>query len=315
MKRFILILLICAMLVGCLVSCNIVDTQPNAQPEDPEESPNPEKPVEEVPPFEVYQNPQVDIADEELQDKIYSYLTDYLDSYGAEVLIFPSTLEYNINAIKTGRRPILVKISSDDYYYVCAYFNASHDYVEGEDDIYCCCDSYTWVSFENATDIAEEYNGEKFIAAFQLNRSSLTCDILSKDATVPIIQHFKMFEPKFSKGFNIKAFDEFNHEVIYLAPSKADIVLYCVSDVGYQTAFIDFMYYENEYFIKTFIKMELDKGGYLNNDLNEELGKYYDYLMDPVRYNIYEHKGLSGKTVCYLLTDLNSFVSIFKEQD
>ena len=80
MKKIILILLTCAMLVGCLVSCNIVDTQPNAQPEDPEESPNPEKPVEEVPPFEVYQNPQVDIADEELQDKMISYVK-YLDFF------------------------------------------------------------------------------------------------------------------------------------------------------------------------------------------------------------------------------------------
>ena len=33
MKRLILILLICAMLVGCLVSCNFGNTQPNAQPE------------------------------------------------------------------------------------------------------------------------------------------------------------------------------------------------------------------------------------------------------------------------------------------
>ena len=33
MKRFIIILLTCAMLVGCLASCNFGNTQPNAQPE------------------------------------------------------------------------------------------------------------------------------------------------------------------------------------------------------------------------------------------------------------------------------------------
>ena len=46
MKRFIIILLTCAMLIGCLASCNIVDTQPNAQPEEPEEAPDPENPIE-----------------------------------------------------------------------------------------------------------------------------------------------------------------------------------------------------------------------------------------------------------------------------
>ena len=309
MKRFILIMLTCAMLVGCLASCNILDPQQNAQPEEPE------NPVEDNQLFEVYQNPQIDITDEELQEKIYSHLTDYLEMYGAEILIVPRTFEDHINDIKKGKRPILVKISPEDYYYVCAYYNASHDYSEGEDDLYCCCNDYTWVSFENATDIAEEYNGEKFIAAFQLNTSSLTCDLLSKEASVPIIQHFQMFEPEFFEGFNIKEPDEFNHEVVYLTPSNADVILYCMSNVEYQLSYVGCMYYENEYFIKTLIKMEPEKGACIDNDLNDEFGEYYDYLIDSVRYKTYEYKTSSGTAVCYLLTDLNSFVSIFKEQD
>ena len=317
MKKFILILLVCAMLVGCLAACDIGDHQPNRQPETSHKQPEStdEQPKDkEKQPFEIYQSPQVNVTNEEIYEETLNELSEYLYLLNGSVNVWPSTFEYDINLIKKGLSPIFVKISPGDYYYMCAYFTASHDDPEEEYDLHCCLDDYTWVSFEKATDIVESYNGQNLIAAFQINRTSITCDILSKEQEIPIIQHYQLFDPEFFGGFNIKEPIEFNHEVIYLTSLDVRVKSYCSLSLSDQSAYISCMYYEDGYYIKNLMKMELSKGGDIVVDLKKEFGEYYDYLTDPDRGKLYEQTNSNEKKTYYLLTDLNSFVDIFKEQ-
>ena len=294
MKRLILILLTCAMLVGCLASCNILDPQQNAQSEEPQEGPNKR------------------VYGEDVEEEISTQLSDYLRMLKLDYGLTDYTFENQINSLKDGRVPIFVNFSPKDCYYVCAYYNISHDVAEGDGGIYCCVDNYTWVKFNKSTEIPQRYNDQEIIIVFQINRTDLIMNLLSEEIEPPIIQHFQMFEPEFIDGFNIKNSIEFSNIYIYLYGFDRRMILFSASNIFDRSLLIDCVFYENEYYVSNMIKKEISGKNTITVDLVYYFGEHYDYLTDSSREKIYVETNLAGVTTHYLLTDLNSFINIIK---
>ncbi len=308
MKKFLLIVFLCLALCACIVACDVVDENSDGAQTDDVTTETPTQT-----PYEIHENPIKQVTGEEIEEEIRSQLSNYLYSLGVDYGLIGYTFEDQINSIKKGARPILVSFDSKDCYYVCAYYSTSDDHLEGIGEIYCCVDNYTWVKFDKATDIPESYNDEKLIAAFQMNGAALSSDLLSKEIEVPIIYHFRMFEPEFTNGFNIKELVEFNNTYIYLYGSDRNVVLFCTTNILTRASLIDCIYYENEYYISNMIKKEFTQGEDLVIDLKEDFGEYYDYLTGPSREKIYEETNSREEKTYYLLTDLESLISIVKQ--
>lgn len=95
---------------------------------------------------------------------------------------------------------ILVEFDPENYYFACAYFDGehTHDYLSN-----CCSDEYEWVGFRRAEYIPEVYNGKQFVAAFQINRTSVCRDILHPLKLVPEIELSQGYMPEFVDGYNV----------------------------------------------------------------------------------------------------------------
>ncbi len=123
--------------------------------------------------------------------------------------------------VKRGAQPLHIEFDPDDYYYMCCYYNVTHEYPE---DLNCCVDKYTWVKFEDSNDIVEIYNGEKFIAAFQINKAVFVRDISLHASAVPEVEYFKIFDAQFENGYNISENIYFDRTILYAYSSKQSIV-------------------------------------------------------------------------------------------
>ena len=138
------------------------------------------------------------LSDEEKEKELISELTEYLknknvDFDAGELVRFDEH-------VKRGAQPLHVQIDPENYYYMCGYYNATHNY--GENPDYCCAKNYTWVKFEKAAEISEAYNGEKFVVAFQINKAAFVNDISPEKSAVPEVEYFQLFETQFKGGKN-----------------------------------------------------------------------------------------------------------------
>ena len=289
MKKFILILLTCAMLIGCLASCNILDPQSNAQPE-PEPNNNG---LDKHPPIEDNNN------------DLISILSDYLKRLYISYDMPPTpTLDEEIDDIKNGKQALLVEFIASDYYFICCYYESDHD-----EHNYCCVDKYTWAGFENAVDILEYYDDKKIIAAFQINKAYSVTDIVNDETKVSSFEHFELFEMEFEGGYNINKAIDFSKTLVYLNEN------YDTDTIFYSTSV-----YNNDWFTIPCIK--LDGGVYLKIhthcdyygdlsyiDLDYEFGKYYDSIIDIMYTDKYSTTASNGEVIYYFgLIEINDFV-------
>ena len=130
MKKLILILLACVMLIGCFVSCDAIDKEP------------------------------VELSREGKDQEIVSTLIQHMQRKTGFVDAVDLPMSHEIEEVKAGTsQAIHVAFNPRDYYFVCAYHNAAHEHV---DDLSCCKEyNYTWVKFSRKEDITKQYNGKE----------------------------------------------------------------------------------------------------------------------------------------------------------
>ena len=199
-----------------------------------------------------------------------------------------------------GYKPLLVKLDPSSCYYVCGYSNNAFgcsgekcfvtNERRGESDSFCHAESYTWVKFDEASEIQEYYNGEKFVAAFQLNPSLEVTNILSVDEEVPDFEYFRRYIPEFKEGLNVEpaiALREGEEGYIYVTRSD-DKIIYCEYESSSITPCIQI---EGQYYIKYLFDIGTD-GLNIEEDISVLLGEYYDGLRNVIDTQKFDRYGV-----------------------
>ena len=213
MKKLILILTLIFALTLCFVACDVADENSDgSQTEDSTET-SVNNDIEQA----TMEPVSVEEKRIELIAALISYLRGIMTDYD-----LPDIVPFH-EQVKRGKQPLYLKFSPDSYYYMCGYYNPIHEYVE---NMYssCCVQEYTWVEFENATDILDEYNGQKFVVAFQINKTSLVKDVSANAEAVPKVEYFQVFTPEFENGSNVNESIIFDKTFLYANSSKKSIV-------------------------------------------------------------------------------------------
>ncbi len=217
-------------------------------------------------------------------------------------------LEYQIDIIKSGSvQPLLVDIDSSDYYFICAYFNCNQH--EDENDEYNCASEYTWVKYENENAIKDSFESKAFIEAFQINRASITKDIITGDSKSRLAEQVNVYWPEFRGGVNVSPADFSNRTFIFLNKSQGDTVYHSllINDEFYA---IDCICLDDEYYIPIETHSENANGELFDSTTFEwELGEYYDALTKIMITGKYSRKSnQTNETTYYGLFDIDQFV-------
>lgn len=264
MKKRILIIILCGILAILLVACKgEVESGGGEEPTTPPiQDPNgPDAPVESLSPAD---------RDSELIRELVSYLKGYFDSCDLP----PSNLEQKIDSIKDGSRPEYVSFDPESYYFVGGYYNAEHDH---EKEKYCCVDEYTWVIFEDATQIQEYYAGEKNVVVFQVNRSLFTTDLLTGEQLTGM-EHFQIFVPEFADAKNTNEPYVYGETYIYLKSYGDSAIYYSSRKAAHYLKTIPCEKYGKGYYIPVALYTVEISGEQIDYDLTAEFGEYYDIL-------------------------------------
>ena len=345
MNKIISIILLCCLLLTCLSSCALTDKifgNNDSEPEKPEvtppenpggtESETPENTEQVTPGEEENKTPNNEEENktpdntgngtpDDIEDKtpvelqatngLVVALIEYLRGLNADYDLPATSTGIKIDQIKGGKQALHVGLDNSEYYFVCAYYNASHSY---ETQNYCCATDYTWVKFKNADEISEKYNDLDFFVGFQINSPSFVTDILNEDASVPPFEHFKIYTPNFSDGLNTNEAIEFGASFIYINLLDYEKIYYSLSVYYTVLVMLPTISLDGQYYVLVSeIKIIYPDGReYVNNSVNE-FGYYYDALvsvMDTESFSITDNK---GKTYFYGLVALDDFVSCVNE--
>ena len=242
-----------------------------------------------------------------LEDELVSTLKDYLGRIMADHDMPSFTFGEKIQLIKEGYIPILVEFSQRCYY-VAAYYTPSHSYEEYPQ--YCCRNEYTWVGFEKAENVKENWNGKKIVAAFQINASEL-CKNLKTGETDITMEHFILYNPDFSDGVALVPEIEFDNEFIYI--SYDGYPKYYSTDIPpHKPWSIDCIKLDGEYYATQYLNSQYNDGRYFEIDLKLYFGEYYDELMEIMIVNKYS-KEYENETRSYALFKISDIEKIMSE--
>ena len=278
MKKLILIILVLAILMGCIGSFASCDKK------DP-----------------------VVLSREGKEQKIIKGLSDYLFRLNSLINPTSSNFEDKINSVHgSGSQALHVAFDSKDYYFVCAYYNSDHS-----EDKYCCLYKYTWVMFYGQNDITEHYENKDFVVAFQINKAKFVKDIVNKSADTPAMEHFSVYSPEFRNGVNVSDPLCCDESYIYFRSSEfgeEDYILDSSENRFHEYSVMPCVKYKTKYYIAQETKV-----GYQNEkDLTKEFGEYYDDLMEMIITDKYTEE-INGKTHYYGLLDIKEFSKKFLE--
>ena len=175
-----------------------------------------------------------------------------------------------------------------DCYFVCAYTNPEHlYYCEAckNNEYYDVCyrpDKYTWIMFENERSILEYLDGEKIVAAFQINRP-LVCESAFTDEEVSLVEYFQEYKTEFVNGYNVAQPLIVNQSFIYRCEST-DATVYFTDNIITEIDYLDeCIKFENEYYYI----IEISYRGYTSDKvfdtpdeyLEQNLGEYREQMM------------------------------------
>ena len=348
MKRFILFLLVGAMLLLPLSGCFAGNQQnkgttPNVTTENttpevtiPEattpESTTPEVTIPEAtapesttpeettleattPPENNQNNPPIVEVELDKDTELIANLIAYLDQIWVQrsIIIFP--LSTKIDGIKNGAQPLHVAFDPTNYYFVCGYYNPTEEDSEWN---YCCAEEYTWVQYANEDDIPEYYNGRKFLVAFQMNRALTVTDLLNSE-TANNMEHFQIYSPVFENGFNTESPIVFDETFIYLNNFRKlfdeDMIYHSTSWYYHRNQAITCVSLDGEYYLPLYLAtIKFDEEFNVEQALSEdhfkyELGNYYDPLVNIMDTEKYRVEHSTGSFHYYGVVSLDDFVN------
>ncbi len=324
MKKLILFLLTAILLILPLSGC-FADNKQNEEttPGNTTENTTPDATTQDnlpeettldatTPPENNQDNPPVVEGELDKNSELIVTLVDYLNEYWEDCDLPEKTLAGKINDIKSGTKPLHVTFNPDNYYYVCGYYNGSH---ENEDFDWCCPEEYTWKRYDTEIKIQEYYNGTKCVVVFQMNKALTVTNILSNEAKVPNMEHFQIFTPVFESGANTATAIAFECEFIFLNDEDKDTVYHCKQKYNHELVTMDSIYLDDEYYILQFLEgvlpgEEFNVHEFLGNEsIIYEFGDYYDAIisvMDTEKYRITKE---NGKIIYYGVVSIEDFVN------
>ena len=299
MKRFILFLLVGALLLLPLSGCFAGNKQnEGTTPNNTTENTTPEATTPEVttPPENDQKDPPMVEGELNKDSELIVTLVNYLKQCSYEYLIITLSLSSKINQIQDGAQPLHVAFDPNSYYYVCGYYNVTHEYREPYH--YCCASEYIWVGYENEAEIQEYYNDVPCIVAFQLNRALTVTDILSGEPANDM-EHFQIYKPTFENGVNTAPAITIDDTYIYLNNVNErfdeDIIYHSKSWYYHSNATISCICLDGEYYLPFYLATledgeTFDAQKALSTDqITHTLGEYYDEIisvMDTERYSV-----------------------------
>lgn len=213
-------------------------------------------------------------------------------------------LKSRIDKINAGAMPLFASFDTKSNYFVCAYYNADHEYDETS---YCCADNYTWVKAQRADCIPETYGGAPHVVSFQINTAPTVADLTGRAESVPSLGHFQMYSPEFIGGVNKKAALDYDTPIIYLNGSK-DTAVY-VSSYSYNFDYntLPYVTLDGRVYITALRYTVARDGTRRENDLRNDLGRYYDALTGIMQSENHSVEA-SGTTSVYALFELGEFI-------
>lgn len=298
MKRFILFLLVGAMLLLPLSGC-LADNNQNAgtTPANTTENTTPEVTTPEATtPPEDDQNDPPAMGDELDKDSdLIVELIAYLEQYLVEYDLISISFSGKVNGIKNGAQPLHVAFDPNNYYFVGGYYNTTHensvlDYVNASE--------YVWVGYESETEIQEYYNDMPCVVVFQINKALTVTNILS-DEPANDMEHFQIYKPTFENGVNIGAPVVFDKTFIYLNNFinhfDEDTIYHSTSWYYHRNITISCVCLDGEYYLPFYLAT-LEDGEIFDaqqalstDQITYTLGEYYDAIigvMDAERYSV-----------------------------
>jgi hypothetical protein len=235
------------------------------------------------------------------------YLQQLNSSYDMPTYGFGDKIDF---IVEDNFSPLHIKFDSTNYYFACAYYHADHESECPEEAFYCCADNYTWVRFENETDILESYNGVELFVALQVNTAIVCQDILVDEPSNTTMEHYQLFyRVKFENGKNVTPAIPFDKDYIFLSYSDKTN-LYCCEDY-YFFEYIALPCVELEgkcYLIQHLYTIHPD-GTRDETNLYVRFGDFYDDLKEIMITDLYSITWESGSVNHYGLFELETFAN------
>ena len=194
-----------------------------------------------------------------------------------------------------GRKLTHVQFDSTKYYYVCGYYNCEH---ADESKWYNCASKYTWIIVDNESDILEYYNGFKFIAAFQINKTVSAIDIATGEAVSTEVEHYLEYTPEFVNGKNVSEKIYLDATYICFTDPADKYMLDCSEDNYHYTYTLSCVELEGEWYLK-----------FYDNGIENNFGEYNDLLISISKK--YTTVNKLGNTVTYIIVEFSDFANAF----
>ena len=241
------------------------------------------------------------------QDSLVCTLIEYLEHVHAEHFLPDNSTAIKIDEIKNGKQALHVGFNNSEYYFVCAYYNTVHN---NESINYCCVTNYTWVKFNNVNEIVEKYKDLNFVVGFQINKASFITDIITKDATVPNIEHFMKYTPDFNNGLNANEAISFDTSFIYLNSNNDTTIYHSISAYYHILKIIPCISIDEQYYVTllSYQGYNFDAVDPNSNFIHSDFGKYYDILISKIE----RHREISlidGTATFYWIIRVDNFAN------
>lgn len=329
MKRFILFLLVGAMLLLPLSGCfannkqnegttpnnTTENTTPDATtPEntEPDYNPGPDETTSEAttPPENDQNNPPMVEGELDKNSELIVELIAYLEQYLVEYDLISVSFSSKVNGIKNGAQPLHVAFDPNNYYFVGGYYNTEH-----KDSVidYRYASEYVWVGYESEAEIQEYYNDMPCVVIFQINRALTVTNILSSEPANDM-EHFQIYKATFENGVNIAEPIVFDKTFIYLNNFinhfDEDTIYHSTSWYYHPNITISCICLDDQYCLSFFLySTNADGTARESADYTYDFGKYYDILMSKMQEKKYSVTNENGITLFNGIIPLDDFVN------
>lgn len=249
-----------------------------------------------------------------LEENLIIEIADYLKKLYVEYDMPEDSFAIKINKIKKdGAQPLHVKFDPNNYYYACAYYNPTHENPDYEKFDFCCVNDYTWVKFDTADQITDQYQGLAFVCAFQVNRTAFCHDIGLTGGISTDMEHYAQYKPQFVNGSNVADAAVFDECFIYLNSSDLKTV-YCTVDRQYHNQIaMPCMEFDGQYYVPYYMHTKYADGTIGESDLEWHFGEYYEYVMSIMLTDKYTEQNRNGDTHYYGLISVEEIAKIISE--
>ncbi len=249
-----------------------------------------------------------------LADNLIVKLTAYLEKIHMNYELADASFSMKLNQIaEHGSIPLHVAFDPANYYFACAYYNDSHEQDLREKINFCCASEYTWVGFENESDITEAYMGAPLVVIFQINKAAFCQNILQDSDFAPTMEHFQIYilYPEIEQTpLPLTVNDTF----IYLTRETKDVI-YCSKEyVTHEHLTFPIVDLNGEQYISEPLFRSHPDGRKYERDIKWAFGAYYDELMAVMITDKYSVLNQDGFTTYYGLFKLEDIVNIILKQ-